>query len=65
MGALIFILVLLGVVYFSANSISSNSISSNGSSRNSPAPAPGPAPAFSKQEEEFMMLCASGTAEEI
>lgn len=43
MGALIFILVLLGVVYFSANSISSN-----GSSRNSPAPAPGPAPAFSK-----------------
>lgn len=60
MGALIFILVLLGVVYFSANSISSN-----GSSRNSPAPAPGPAPAFSKQEEEFMMLCASGTAEEI
>ena len=70
MGALIIMLLLLGIIYYSANSISSD-----GSSRNSPAPAPrpaqtptpapAPAPEIKKYDKDFLALCSSGTAEAV
>ena len=68
MGALIIMLLLLGIIYYSANSISSD-----GSSRNSPAPAPrpaqtptpAPAPEIKKYDKDFLDLCSSGTAEAV
>ena len=68
MGALIIMLLLLGIIYYSANSISSD-----GSSRNSPAQAPTPtprpaqtpAPEIKKYDKDFLALCSSGTAEAV
>lgn len=68
MAALIIMLILLGVIYHAAKSVSSGSSSNNrGNYVPPPAPAPRPAPApeIPKYDKDFFDLCSKGTAEAV